>query len=436
MDQNQESLPNSKTVRSHSRILIIGAGDACISTIRMFKGCPEVPLNQIKVLDPSRVYHYQSLRTVVGGGLLPPWATYMDAWWMFPRATNRVYSRAQRIFPNENYVRCEDGTEHSYDVLIIAPGLELRGDLIKGLEEALKDPNVPVGSNYWLRYAEKYGKLMKDFRGGEAIFTQPAGIIKCGGAPQKIMYLSCSTWNGWLPFVKKMKYTPTFYTAGKSLFGVPYYREALEKVAQSYHIDLKTEHDLVEVDGKNNEAVFKNLATGELVRKRFDIMHVTPPQRAPKFIEESGLAAADGFVDVDKYTLQHKQYANIFALGDAASLPTSKTASTLNEEVHVVYENIISYLKQQPLKEQYSGYTACPIFVGRGKVMLCEFGYDNKIMPTFSKNPREPNYVSFILKTILIPAGYIFCGPRFIRTCRLRTLSLRDKLDKCFRLRR
>lgn len=423
MSQKQAQQSTQNRPRSHSKILIIGGGDAGVSTVRMFKKCPNVHLSQVKVIEPSKVYHYQSLQTAVGGGLLPGWMTFFSNRYLYPKVVQRVYFKVAKVVPEENYVVCEDGSEHSYDVLILAAGLQLRGDKVKGLMEAMADPNIPVASNYWLEYSEKFNRLASDFKGGEALFTQPSTVIKCGGAPQKIMYLSCSRWNDIGPYKRNIKYTPHFYTATKSLFGVPYYRVPLEKVAANYNCNIHTEHDLVEVDGQNKEAVFKNLESGEIVRKKFDILHVTPPQAAAPFISEAGLANTDGFVLVDKETLQSPKFPNVFAIGDCASLPTSKTASTLNEQAYVLYSNVMSYLNGKPLTERYDGYTACPVFVGRGKILLCEFGYDNRILKTFPFDNTKPSYFSYFLKMVAIPASYVFCGPKFVRNCRHKMIG-------------
>ncbi len=97
--------------------------------------------------------------------------------------------------PEKNVVKTTDGTEVSYDFLIVAPGLEVNFAGIEGLEEALQDPTTQVSSIYSDKTVEQVWKNIKAFNMGDAIFTQPAGVIKCAGAPQKILWMALSQWN-------------------------------------------------------------------------------------------------------------------------------------------------------------------------------------------------------------------------------------------------
>jgi sulfide:quinone oxidoreductase len=99
-----------------------------------------------------------------------------------------------KISPSNNTVILNDGSSYTYDYLVVAPGLRTRFDKIEGATSALEDPDCPVGSIYDLEYAYKFSELRDQFQGGQAIFTLPVMPIKCGGAPQKIMYLSEETW--------------------------------------------------------------------------------------------------------------------------------------------------------------------------------------------------------------------------------------------------
>lgn len=431
MADKKQVNPKSK-IKSHTKILIIGAGDAGICAVRYLKDHPDIPLNQIRIIDPNTQYYYQSLQTMIGGGLIPGWLAKCSNKYLLPNNCLRVYSNVTKVHPEQNYVECDDGHEYSYDVLVVASGYQIKTEKVKGLKEALEDPSIPVGSNYYFEYSKKYSKLRSEFKGGEAVFTQPATPIKCPGAAQKIMYLSCASWGpGWLFKKNGLIFNTEFYTGGKLFFGNHYYREALEKVAQGYNAKINYELELVEIDGINRIAKFQNLSNKEFLLKKFDILHVTPPQGPPAFIQESGLANTDGCVLVDINTLQHKKFPNIFSIGDSASLPTSKTTSTLNAQVHVLRENVTSYLHKRPLVEKYDGYTSCPVFVGKGKLMLCEFGYDQQNMPTFFADQRKPSYFAFIFKVSLLPVCYLLFGPKFIRKTRLFFKSKRDSWVGC-----
>ena len=426
--KNELGNTQNHKIRSHSKIVIIGAGDGGFTMYSLLKNLPDFPINQIKIIDPATRFYYQSLQTLVGTGYFPSFLTNISQKYIYQKQCNRVYANVQRVVPEQNYLICEDGTEHSYDVLVIASGFVINFDKIPGLKDALADPTVPVGSNYILEYAQKYGKFKKEFKGGLAIFTQPATPIKCGGAPQKIMYLSCAAWNRYNPFSARRKYAPEFFTGAKFYFPNSHYRPALEKVAADYNVKINLECQLVEIDGNKRTAVFQNGITKERIERSFDIMHVTPPMFPPIFIKDSGLSDPDGFVLVDIHTLQHQKFSNVFSLGDSAGLPTSRTASVLNEQSYVLQQNIQRFLQQKPLTEKYNGYTSCPVFVGNGKVMLCEFGYDGQNMSTFLDDQTVPRRAFYLMKVFALPISYMLGGPKLIRSSRHLILRTREQL--------
>jgi NADPH-dependent 2,4-dienoyl-CoA reductase/sulfur reductase-like enzyme len=411
----------------HSKVLIIGSGDAGTSTAKMLATHSSINMSNVRMIDPSKRYWYQSFQTCVGAGILPAWLINFSKSWILPSRTVQVNAAVQEVDPENKLVRCDDGNTYSYEALVVASGLQVRPDLVKGLPEALEDERCPVGTNYIPKYAVKYCELRNNFQGGRAIFTAPSAFIKCGGAPQKIMYLSSESWTK-----RKVGHTNEFISGGAKFFPNDFFEAALLKVAQGYGVTPTLNCDLVEIKPKEQIAVFKNLTSGELTEKKFDIMHATPPQRAAPFIAQSNLASANGYVDVDRNTLQHKRYPSIFALGDNADLPTSKTASTLNEQSFVVAKNLISYFDNKPISEQYNGYTACPVFVGGRKLMLCEFGYDGKVLPTFLNDQRVPRFSFYVLKLIGFPTSYLICGPNTIRNSRYFFIGLKEKFNRLF----
>jgi len=413
----------------HSKVLIIGSGDAGTSTAKMLAKHSSWPMSDVRMIDPTKKYWYQSFQTCVGAGIFPAWLINFSQSWLIPRNVIKVDAAVQEVDPESKVVKCDDGNTYSYEVLVMATGLQVRTDLVKGLPEALEDERCPVGTNYIPKYAIKYCKLRDQFKGGRALFTAPSAFIKCGGAPQKIMYLSSESWTK-----KKVGHANEFISGGAKFFPNEFYEKALLNVAKKYGVVPSLNRDLVEVKANEQIAVFKDISTGELIEKKFDIMHVTPPQRPAPFIAQSKLGSANGYVDVDRHTLQHKRYPNIFALGDNADLPTSKTASTLNEQSYVVAKNLISYLNDKPATEQYNGYTACPVFVGGRKLMLCEFGYDGKVLPTFLNDQRKPRFSFYLMKLFGFPASYLILGPNAIRNSRHIFLNVKNQVNRLFSL--
>src|SRR5690606_33585267 len=131
-----------------------------------------------------------------------------------------------------------------------------------------------------------------------------------------------------------------------------------------------------------------------------------PPQGPPDFIKNSPLANNAGWVDVDKLTLQHTRYPNIFSLGDASSLPTSRTGAAIRKQVPVVVNNLLSVIDHEQPEKNYSGYTSCPIITGYGKLVLAEFDYDNKPMETFPFDQSKERWSMYQLKKQILPRLY------------------------------
>jgi len=291
--------------------------------------------------------------------------------------------------------------------LIVCPGLKLDWAAIDGLEETLGRNGVT--SNYRYDLAPYTWKLVQELKEGEALFSQPPMPIKCAGAPQKALYLSCDHWlkSGCLERINAR-----FFNAGAVLFGVADYVPALMEYIHKYAIDLQFGHSLVAVNGPAKQATFaRTLADGtrETLVRSFDMLHVVPPQVAPDFIRSSPLADAAGWVDVDPATLQHRQFANIHGLGDVTNTSNAKTAAAARKQAPVVANNVLVALGRLPRQASYDGYGSCPLTVERGKIVLAEFTYGGKLAPTFAPwllDGRKPTRLAWWLKERILPPLY------------------------------
>ena len=233
--------------------------------------------------------------------------------------------------------------------------------------------------------------------------------IKCAGAPQKAMYLSADAWRrrGVLADIDIR-----FTTAGGVLFGVKDYVPALMSYVERYDAKLAFHHNLVAIDGPGQRAWFdvsRPDAPVERVEMGFDMIHVCPPQTAPDFIKVSPLADAAGWVDVDQSTLRHTHYANIWSLGDVMNAPNAKTAAAARVQAPVVAENLLADLAGRAPSARYNGYGSCPLTVERGKIVLAEFGYGGKLLPSFPPaliDGTKPSRAAWFLKERALPLVY------------------------------
>lgn len=383
-------------------VLILGGGTAGIGVAASLRR--RRPQLGIAIVEPSDVHYYQPAWTLVGGGVFDAKATARQTDTLLPPGVQRIRAAATRVDANAHRVQLDNGQTLTYRQLIVCPGLRLAWERIEGLEATLGQHGVT--SNYRFDLAPYTWSLVRSLRSGRALFTQPAMPIKCAGAPQKAMYLACDHWRrtGVLDRVNV-----EFNLAGAALFGVEAFVPPLMRYVERYRAKLAFGSTLVAVDGPTRTAWFESKnAAGEVIRtaKPFDMLHVVPPQAPPAFIAESGLGDAAGWCEVDPATLQHVRHADVFSLGDASSTPNAKTAAAARKQIVVIAENLLAHREGKPLPTRYDGYGACPLTVERGKVVLAEFGYGGKLLPTFPLVPTVARKSAWWLKTTLLPWVY------------------------------
>eukprot|EP01017_Pseudomicrothorax_dubius_P030374 TRINITY_DN3789_c0_g1_i1.p1 TRINITY_DN3789_c0_g1~~TRINITY_DN3789_c0_g1_i1.p1 ORF type:complete len:455 (+),score=109.11 TRINITY_DN3789_c0_g1_i1:64-1428(+) len=391
----------------HTRIAVIGGGSAGLGVAAQLARKNNILRHDIRIFEPSKIHHYQPAYTMIGGGLANPKEAVRLTLGLIPKGIAVTPFAITSIDAQNNILTATDGSTYSYDQLVIAPGVRLDFDAVKGLREALNDDNEPVATIWDFRSAQKYSALRSGFGGGRAIFTSPIPPIKCLGAAQKIMYLSHDSWTRGRPVPKL---SVNFFNAGPVLFPVKDYSEALTKLVNEKGINVNFGENLVEVR-KGRVAVFENVNTKLKREEPFDILHVVPPHKPQEFLKQTpNLTDKAGYVDVDAGTLRHKVYPNIWSLGDTSNLPTSKTIAAITSQIPVLVENLSRVLEHRQEKNfvQYDGYTSCPIFVGNDKLMLCEFVYNCVRKETFSPfiNQTKPNRLFFFLKRKIFPLVY------------------------------
>lgn len=386
-------------------VVIVGGGTAGLATASsMLKRKPDL---DILVIEPRSTHYYQPGWTLVGAGVFDRKQTSRSMASVMPKAVNWRHAAVAGFEPENNSVVLEDGERIGYRVLVAAPGLKLDWDAVEGLSDTLGKNGVT--SNYLFDMAPYTWDLVQELNEGRAVFTQPPMPIKCAGAPQKAMYLSC---DHWLTQGRLKDITVEFRNAGGALFGVADYVPALSKYVDKYGINLCLNENLVAVDGPARKAWFDRTdeeGTTTRVEVDFDMLHVCPVQTAPDFIRRSPLANEAGWVDVSAETLQHNKFGNIFSVGDACSAPNAKTAAAVRKQAPVVAENAIKVLSGNAPHAVYDGYGSCPLTVERGKIVLAEFGYGGKHLPSFPQwliNSYEPSRLAWLLKEKMLPGIY------------------------------
>ncbi len=383
-------------------VIVAGAGAAgCAVTASLLK---RAPFLKIAVLDPSEHHYYQPGWTLVGAGIFDPARTLRPMRQCIPERATWIRQAVRAFDPLSNRVLLADGSRLRYRALAVCTGLELAWDAVEGLRESLGQHGVT--SNYAYSLAPYTWRQVRELRRGTALFTQPPIPIKCAGAPQKAMYLSCDWWRrqGILGDIQV-----DFRSAGNALFSVEAFVPPLMRYVKRYGAHLHFGQTLVAVDGPARRATFRVLdpqGGSRLEEQRFDLLHAVPPQRPPECVRASFLANPEGWLEVDPYTLQHPRFANVFGLGDIIGASNAKTAAAVRKQAPVVAENLLRTLADEAPRSRYDGYGACPLTVERGRVVLAEFGYGGRLLPSFPGDPRVPRRSAWALKTRVMPRVY------------------------------
>ena len=394
---------------AHHQVLIVGGGAAGITAAAQLKRAR--PQLDVAILEPSGDHYYQPGWTLVGAGVFSLDETRRAEGDLIPSGVTWIRDAVASFQPEANQLTTTTGATLSYGVLVVATGMKLCWDQIKGLPEALGSGGVC--SNYSRDHAAYTWEVIQAFQGSKgagsgggsanAVFTCAPMPIKCPGAPQKIAYLADDVFER-----KRLGAKVVYATATPGIFGVPTYAAPLREVVARKGIDARYNHVLTEVRPGTNEAIFR-ITDGESSREEvitYGMLHVTPPMAAPDVVAESPLAAANGFVEVDQYSLQHVRFANVFSLGDVSGMPNSKTAAAVRGQAPVVTANLLALLDGGPLDAAYDGYSCCPLITGYGKTIMAEFNYKQEPTPSFPLDPTKERWSMWFVKRKVLPNLY------------------------------
>ncbi|KPI93131.1 Sulfide:quinone oxidoreductase, mitochondrial, partial [Papilio xuthus] len=366
------------------KVVIVGGGAGGCSIAwrlaRLLRG------KDIIVLEPSEVHFYQPMFSLVGAGIKPYSDSHRPLQALIPEDVIWIKDHADGFDPSHNVVHTRWGKKIHYEFMVVAVGLKNDYDKIPGLVKALDDPTSCVNSTFSSQYCEKTWRCVRGFGGGHVLFTFPRQVGKCSGAALKIMFLSDDHWRR-----QKLEERTniTFVTGGDMLFGVQKYSAALNKIT-----------------------VRKNIAC---ITFPYNFLHVTPPMSPPTCLSSCAhLTSDEGYLDVDKYTLQHKLYPNIYGVGDCINTTNSKTAAAVARQSYVVTRNLLKTMEGKPPVVKYEGYGACPVMTSYVRGILAESVYDKKPFETFPFDQFEIKLRSTLsrIPLRLVTPNIVFCAIR------------------------
>jgi len=353
------------------RILILGGGSAGIMAAARLRKALPMGEADITIVERSDTHIYQPGFTLIVFGLEEPENIVKPMKDVIPAGVNLVQDEISEINPDENFIKTKGGKRLEYDYLIIATGAKLLFEEISGAEENLGKNGVHTF--YTLEGAIELRKAIEEFEGGKIVLTQGPLPFKCPGAPIKFILMAEDY------FKKKgirNNVELTLTTALPRAFAREPYGSKLDQIFSDRNINVVTTFNPAKVDVENME-----IKSFEGKSEQFDLLVVVPPNGGEEFLEDHPLADPIGWVECDKHTLIHNKYSNIFAIGDCANYPTSKTASGARKQADILTKNLLSILKGKEPKAKYTGHIICPILTRFGKAMFAEFDYEKSISP-------------------------------------------------------
>jgi len=354
-------------------LLILGAGTA--GTMMANKLLHHLDKHEwnITIVDKNENHYYQPGFLFVPFGVYEPHDIVKKKKDFIPHGVHFILEEVKDILGDVNKVELMSGKVLSYDILIIATGAEVVPEEMQGMKDRLwyKD----IFDFYTFEGAVKLSEKLKNWEGGKLVIQLSETLIKCPVAPLEFTFLADAF------FEEKGirdKVEITYVTPLSGAFTKPKATAMLNQLLEEKRINVVPDFYTMSID--NDRKVLISYEGNEVP---FDLLVTVPVNKGDRMIEESGLSDDDGlnFVPTDKYTLQSKKFENVFVIGDATNVPASKAGSVAHFEGEILLENILHYIKGEPLSAKFDGHSNCFIETGHGKAALIDFNYDTEPLP-------------------------------------------------------
>lgn len=414
------------------KIVIVGGGAGALMVLARLRRALSKP--DITIIAPNEKHVYQPGQIFVAAGEYAPADIIFDNRGYIGEDVTWIKDEAASFDPENNTVTTKEGKEIAYEYLVVATGVQYHYEQIAGLTVDMIGKNG-ISSVYlsdlaagtaqggaitheWFKQVQEAAKTSTP----KVICTQPSTPLKCGGAPQKILYLADD-------FLKREKLTAnfTFATAATKLFSLPEIDASLAKAQERYgNITNRFGHDLISIDTVAKKATFLHkyeekgefnkifdeydmIDKEESIELEYDFIHIVPPMSAVDAVANSLLGwqkgNAKGWLEVDKETLQHRRYKNIFGIGDTCGIPIGKTGGSARHHAPVVVGNLVSVMEKKEPALKFDGYTVCPLKTAYGEIIMAEFNY-NGLAPSFPLDPAQPRWVWWMFDLHMLQPMY------------------------------
>ena len=353
------------------KLLILGGGTAGTMMANKFRKVMDREEWEITIVDKHRTHYYQPGFLFIPFGIYNRNDVIKPKGDFFPSGVNVIYSDIDRIEGEKNVVHLDGGKLLHYDFLIIATGAETRPDQTPGLSESLW--RKKIFDFYTIEGAVALHNFFKDWQGGKLVMAISEIPYKCPVAPIEFVCLADDY------FTKKGirdKVEISLVTPMSGAFTKPIATKMLSELLKEKNINVVPDFYIEKIDNEKQAIV-----SYDEMEVPFDVLTIVPVNMGSEMIERSGLAGDLNFIPTDKETLQSKKFENIFVIGDAADIPTSKAGSVAHFAGEILFENLLNAAEGRPLTAKFDGHANCYIETGFGKGALIDFNYDTEPLP-------------------------------------------------------
>ncbi|MBX3601014.1 MAG: NAD(P)/FAD-dependent oxidoreductase [Rubrivivax sp.] len=402
--------PAQARVKTSAHIVIAGSGLGGIAVANRLAGLLDGA--RITIVDAKEEHNYQPGYTLVATGVWPVDKVRDRNADFQPAGVDWVQEMVAGFDPAGNAVFTTSGRRIGYDFLVVATGVRLDYAQIEGMDVAAIGREGLASVYPSPQAAQATWAAMQAFaaQGGEALMTLPATPLKCAGAPLKMSFMLRDRLQQAGTLARSRV---QFMSALGNVFGVKVVNDNVLARWQDLGIGVEFTQRLAAVDIGARRATFVT-PEGERSERGYDFLHVVPPMRAPDAVKHSDLAwkegpfAAGGWLEVDKSTLQHRRFPNVFGVGDINGTPRGKTAATVKKSAPIVAHNLVEAIAGRQPDLDFDGYTSCPLITREGSAMLIEFDYEGRLTPSLPMiEPLQDSYFAWLMKYRMLKPAYL-----------------------------
>ncbi len=353
------------------KLVILGAGTAGTMMLNKLNGTLDKSEWQITIVDQFETHYYQPGFLFIPFGIYNRKDVIKPKRDFFPPGTNVIITEIEKIEPKENRVLLKNNQVISYDYLIIATGAKIDPEETEGMRDSLWRKRI--FDFYTIEGACALADFFKHWEGGKLVISITEMPIKCPVAPLEFAFLA--DWYFTERGIRD-KIEIHFVTPLDGAFTKPRASAILGDFLQKKNIKLTSEFNIARVDNEQ-----KKIVSWDEIEIPFDVLVTIPTNKGDDLIERSGIGDELNFIPTDKHTLLAEGYENIFVIGDATNLPSSKAGSVAHFQADILFENLLSVIEGRKPHAKFDGHANCFIESGFGKGILIDFNYETEPLP-------------------------------------------------------